>query len=331
MTATRFEQYADTKTNGQHHESEKPRFTVLFDDELVARPRSPQLIEGVYSANSLIMLYAKSGDGKTFVALDQGLSIQHNEKWFGRKVTQGSVVYSVLEGHAHFHERVAAWKLFRGIKPEKRLGLMVVEEPIMMRDPIGVLEFIDTILAIDTHPRLIIFDTLARAACGLNENDQKDMGLFINSCDVIRKRTGAAVCLLHHPGKLNGAERGSSVLRAACDTVLSLSRDGTALTLKVDKQKDGVEIEPIHMTLQRVEYGEIDSCVITTGAGDLPDTERKALKILQDCFDGRATKTSWRDVCVEEGIKRGTFYRVATSLKRKNLVREEGAEWAVSF
>jgi hypothetical protein len=179
--------------------------------------------------------------------------------------------------------------------------MMIIEEPVMMRDPIGVLEFIDTIMAVDEHPRFIVLDTLARCACGLNENDQRDMGLFVNSCDVIRKKTGACVCFLHHPGKSNGAERGSTVLRAACDTVLSLQADGTALTLKVEKQKDGAPSDPIYMTLQPVQYGDVKSCIIGSGesseSGELPKAVWQCHQALADCSDENgATTSTWLKV-----------------------------------
>jgi hypothetical protein len=333
----RYEQFTEDRPNGQDTEQEKrPRFTAVFDDELIARPRPPQIINGMYSANSIGMLYGASGSGKTFVALDQGLSVQNDDDWVGLPVTQGRVVYVCGEGTGHFPQRIAAWKLSRGVPLTERLGAIIVEQPVMMGDPFAVADFIDIIQAIDEHPAFIVLDTLARCACGLNENDQRDMGLFINSCEVIREKTKCCVLILHHPNRVNGTERGSSVLRASCDTVLALEADGTALTLKTEKQKDGACGNPINLVLEPVRFVvseavTIDTCIVAAGTPELTESERKAMQVLEDCFgDEGATQPQWRDVCESEGLKRASFYRAATSLKRKKHVIEDGDKWVKS-
>jgi hypothetical protein len=88
---------------------------------------------------------------------------------------------------------------------------------------------------------MVVFDTLARAMAGGNENSPEDMGMLVRHSDMIRAKTGAHVLWVHHTGKdlLKGA-RGHSSLRAATDTELEVTHDEAsgARVLKVTKQRD---------------------------------------------------------------------------------------------
>lgn len=94
--------------------------------------------------------------------------------------------------------------------------------------------------------RLVVIDTLARCFGGNDENDARDMGAFIEGCDVIKQKTGATVLVVHHSGKdeAKGA-RGSSSFRAALDAEFNVKREGQgqALILSCTKMKDAEEPE----------------------------------------------------------------------------------------
>ena len=94
--------------------------------------------------------------------------------------------------------------------------------------------------------RLVVIDTLARCFGGNDENDARDMGAFIEGCDVIKQKTGATVLVVHHSGKdeAKGA-RGSSSFRAALDAEFNVKREGEgqALILSCTKMKDAEEPE----------------------------------------------------------------------------------------
>jgi hypothetical protein len=62
--------------------------------------------------------------------------------------------------------------------------------------------------------RMVVIDTLARCFGGNDENDARDMGAFIEGCDVIKQKTGATVLVVHHSGKDEGKELEVPVLSA---------------------------------------------------------------------------------------------------------------------
>lgn len=115
---------------------------------------------------------------------------------------------------------------------------------------------------------LIIFDTLARCFGGSDENDARDMGAFIEGCDVIKRETGATVLVVHHSGKdeAKGA-RGSSAFRAALDAEFNIKREGEAkaLVLTCTKMKDSEEHERHAYDLRMAElFHDEDGELITS-------------------------------------------------------------------
>lgn len=76
---------------------------------------------------------------------------------------------------------------------------------------------------------------------GANENSPDDMGNLVRNCDRIREATGAHVLLIHHSGKdASKGARGHSLLHAAVDTAIEISRDGKngIIAAHVRKQRE---------------------------------------------------------------------------------------------
>jgi hypothetical protein len=128
--------------------------------------------------------------------------------------------------------------------------------------------------------RLIVIDTLARCFGGNDENDARDMGAFIEGCDVIKRETGATLLVVHHSGKddTKGA-RGSSAFRAALDAEFNVRRegDGGAIILTCTKMKDAEEPKQAAFDLRPIELftdrdGELISSLVVQ---DLPREARE--------------------------------------------------------
>jgi hypothetical protein len=131
--------------------------------------------------------------------------------------------------------------------------LYVIPEAVNIGSPLDVSALAQ--LIIDLGVVLVIVDTLARCTVGADENSSKDMGVMVACLDYWRS-LGAAVLLVHHPGKdVTKGGRGSSAIHGAVDTELVLTRPSdTAPGRKLTnpKQKDAVEAEPIALTLKVV-------------------------------------------------------------------------------
>ena len=68
------------------------------------------------------------------------------------------------------------------------------------------------------------------------------MGLLIAAADRMRIELACAVCLIHHANASGTRERGSTALRAAVDTMLSMTAADDLLTLHCEKQKDAAPL-----------------------------------------------------------------------------------------
>ena len=185
------------------------------------------------------------------------------------------------------------------------------------------------------------------------------MGPFIRSIDCVRERMGAHVMLIHHSGKdASKGARGSSSLRGAVDTEISLSRSGDVVTAEVVKQRDGPCGGVFCYTLKTVELGVDQDGEPVTSAIVVPAEKVKktirlsgkneiAMQALYDVLrEHGETKTGtdypanrkavhvdhWRASCGVHGLTNGisnaaarmAFKRAKDKLMDLNAVREWG-------
>jgi hypothetical protein len=260
------------------------------------------LIEGAMS-----VVYGESNCGKSFFALDLALHVAAGERWRGRDVRQGGVLYLALEGSHGIRNRVCAFKSAKGFDAPE-LPFAVVSVGLNLLNPAADTgRVIDTVTAAADRMRLpvllIVVDTLSRALAGGNENAPEDMGALVGNADRIRQALSAHVQFIHHSGKdaARGA-RGHSLLRAATDTEIEVTRvpgAGTS-TARVTKQRDLAVEGEFAFRLQPVTLGvnrrgkTVASCVVAeadaVAAGPkLSGDQQTALSILFEitAHDGR--------------------------------------------
>lgn len=220
----------------------QPVHRLMWDHELDELPPLKWLIQGVLPAGSLGVVYGDPGAGKTFLVLDWAFSIATGHSWWGHQVEKGEVVYIVGEGWAGIRDRAASWKASRHLTNFDKTGIAFHGRAIRLLDPHDVEQFVKSVEFMETAPKLIVIDTLARNAVGLEENSARDMGQVVSCCDILREAFGCAVLLLHHATKSQEhgpSLRGSGALKAAVDSVVmvSMDRDGL-ITVSCEKQKD---------------------------------------------------------------------------------------------
>lgn len=226
---------SDDNTSTPDQEPPKEKVKRLWHvDELGQFPKPVWLIQDELQRNSLAFLIGESGSGKSFYAIHDSLIIAQTE----------TVIYIAGEGASGYKQRIDAWREY--YRPEA-CHMYLWPSPLPLIDPISRAEFIKEIQ--ELKPALIVNDTLARSAVGLDENSAKDMGLIIAACDEIRIATGACVLVVHHTGKNGASERGSSALRGAADTMLKVVEEAELRKIVYDKQKDAPEIEPRYIKL----------------------------------------------------------------------------------
>jgi RecA-family ATPase len=286
---------------------------LIHADELKRLSPPEYLIdEYPFFDNGMNVLVGPSGGGKSFVALD----------FAARLVKRGDqVVYIAGEG---LHGYAARWEVLKDhLQIEDKAPFQFYSEPVQIMDPDCREEFFEELGLRSVMPRLIVIDTLARCAVGMEENSNKEMGLFVAAVDAIRYKYQCGVLIVHHTGK-DGNTRGASALIAACDSALMLTKaDGLIkLSNRFDdggKNKHDLEREPFFVQLIPKQVGEFSSAVIYEAdqvirspreAGYLTQSQRSVLEVLE-AFDKPIVIKQVIEAC---GLSQPTAYRVLKDL-----------------
>jgi hypothetical protein len=231
---------------------------LLSIADLAALPAPTWLLDGMLPAGGFVTLYGPSGAGKSFLALDWSLCIAAGVPWYGREVRQGAVLYIAAEGVAGLYRRIDAWLTARQEPPD---SIRFIAGAVNLLDRHQLANAHAAVATMPEPPAVIVVDTMARSMVGGDENAARDVGLFIDALDQLARPHHAARLAVHHTGKTGDDERGSSALRGASDTMISLKPDSASLRLDCDKQKDSEPFD--RWTLHLRQTGE--SCVIGCG------------------------------------------------------------------
>ncbi len=293
----------------------KGRSVPLYHaDELDLLPPLTWLVPGQIPAGGLTVMYGPSGGGKTFAALDYALTLAQST----------AVVYLAAEGESGFADRKNAWCKHNG-KGSGQLHFYL--EAVHLISPENVDVFIDSILPL--KPSLVVVDTLARCMLGGDENSARDMGQFIDACDIIRKRTHAAVMVVHHTGKNGSSERGSSALRGACDSMIELVNEDDIINLSCSKSKDARPFATRYLRMVEVDLGGgRTSCILipTDRKGGqhgckLSSSQRSVLETLAlETFVKAGAKATVLRNSLEIG--ESTLYKVLSKLMKRGYVNQ---------
>lgn len=225
-----------------------PRLRLLTIPELRQLPPPTYLIDKMLVEGTLANLFGESGAYKSFVALDWALSVASGRAWHNHDVQRGVAVYVAAEGVAGMSKRIDAWeRANHDHNPER--DFRVIGQAIDLLNPESVEDLHHALHdQLDTAPKMLVIDTLARSIPGADENSAQDMGRAIEHLDRIRRDFNSHILLVHHSGLEKGRERGSTALRGAMDSRFEVARAGERIVITCKKQKDDIEHEPIEMT-----------------------------------------------------------------------------------
>lgn len=196
------------------------------------------LIKGWVQEEALMMVFGASGTGKTFVVLDQVLSIacpQIND-WQGCRVKHGPVVYLAGEGHIGLKARIAGWMAHKGANSAEMLISTSAED---LNTPEGVGRVVSEIGRYETKPVLIVVDTLNRFLFG-DENTAKDTKTFLDACTRLMNEFCCSVLIVHHTGVAQEAQnraRGSSAWKGAMDLETWVNKEPGSVKVLVRQTK----------------------------------------------------------------------------------------------
>jgi len=345
---------------------------LIYFQDVKPALKSEDFIEGLLIKAAMSVTYGPSNCGKTFFMADLALHVAMGLEWRGREVERAGVIYCAMEGAHGIQNRVAAFALTCGLAGQE-IPFAIIPVSLNLLDAnADTSRLIDAIaeaaarMAIPVG--LVVMDTLSRAMAGGNENSPEDMGALVANSDRIRQATGAHVAWIHHSGKdqAQGA-RGHSLLRAATDTEIEISRadNDSPSIARVTKQRE-LEIDGVFgFTLKRVELGlnhrgkPVTSCVVEATDDrpakpriSLTNGEAMALRILHDVMatqpvpvpfqaaqagvTAATSKHAWRETFFARSTidtheaKKKAFNRAADGLAQKSQIGvHHDTVWAV--
>ncbi len=342
-----------------------------FDTDITIDTRVDDIVKGLLRPGDHAVLYGPPAVGKTFVALDLGYHVAHGKDWHGHRVRQAPVLYVGLEGIRGLRHRIATYARHMG-SAGKMFARLTIHTPLGKGDAgdVGQAAIIKEARNLATGAGkpvgIITIDTLARAIAGDDENSADAIAAFMERVSTIARETGAAVVVVHHPGKdENRGMRGHSILGGGLEVVMKVTTSaGKVREVVAAKVKDGEDGPLFSYRLKQVKLGidddgdEITSCVVEAVAqpkkeAQPPKPESSADRALTELEqliiadrgvvargherapDGAVLikKSDWRDACraktLSDGVpgnEKKAFQRAVRTLASGNLIGDFGDE-----
>lgn len=283
----------------------------LSPAECAETPSRGYVIKGLAAPADLVCIFGAPGAGKSLIAPHIAYAVARGAEVFGMRTRAGAVMYVAAEDPHGMRGRIAALRRRQG----EAAGFVLVEGVSNLFDADS-----DDLASLraaikERKPALIVIDTLAMAFPGLEENNAESMSRVVL---IGRKlaETGAAVILVHHDTKAQGATpRGHSVLNGALDGALHLiPRDESGVVRgRLTKNRNGTCDRDIafRIEVEAMGFDEDGDAITVPFAAELPPgtaparekltkSEGAALQILRQLARaGRADESEWREACVD--------------------------------
>lgn len=289
--------------------------------ELDKLPPIEWLIKDEIPKRGLVTLFGASGVGKSFIALDMAMHLSASVK----------VLYVASEGEGGYQQRVAAWENHH---QQEGGNLHFLMEVVALLDPKDLRQFTDLVRKL--KPDLIIVDTLAHSMLPGDENNTRDMGLFLKAAKRIQKEFQCAVILVHHTGKEGRAERGSSALRGASDVMIRLSDEDQVICIECSKSKDAQKFPTRYVRLLPVKLDNDLEAPVVVPAEKVVQTKADPLSIKQkkviELLSMKAVETGLTVLELQDitNFSRGELYRVLSVLDDLGYVQKVGSSFSLT-
>ncbi len=208
-----------------------PDFETLTEAEIENPPAPlPELVEGILSISSKMIIAGPSKAGKSFLLIELAIAIAEGGLWVGRRCRQGRVLYVNLELHKDSCTRRFS-AVYKALFPTGRHVSFIDRWNLR-----GCAEPMDTLApklirrAKDRGYALIIVDPIYKVLTG-DENNARDMAEFMRYFDRIAYECGCAVAFCHHhskgfQGDKNSLDRasGSGVFVRDTDALIDMTQ-----------------------------------------------------------------------------------------------------------
>jgi len=201
-------------------------------------------VRELFGRHDLMMVFGDSATGKSFFIIDlivrgaRGMNIANDPRF---RCQPFRSLYCTEEGLTGLKSRVRAAFDHLGEEGSQNFR-WIASVPNLFGGSTdkSVDDFIGEVKASGFRPGLIIFDTLADAIAGAEENDNGQATLMMAEARRIATELDCAVCFLHHTGKADKeTQRGASAFRAKMDVSICVTGQANPRTMSCDKLKEG--------------------------------------------------------------------------------------------
>ena len=191
-------------------------------------PDEPEVIQGVATLQSLILISAPSKAGKTWICTHAAAAASNGDPWQGFRTSKGKVLYINLElKERTFQSRLRAIKRALCVKSLPNLKLWHLRGK--RADYLTLFAKIKERIAGQGFI-LIIIDPIYKIYGGLSENVAEEMATLCNALNQLSMDLNTAIMIATHHPKGNQAGRsaidrisGSGVLARAADALIDFS------------------------------------------------------------------------------------------------------------
>lgn len=230
------------------------KYRCLNIEELITRDYPPRemILAPVLAVQSLSMIFAMRGVGKTFFALSCAYAVASGGGVFGRWFAPRPARVLYIDGEmpaVTLQERLKSIAISADsdITDPDMLRILTPDEQDGPMPNLGTREGQEAVEPFLDDVALVVVDNLATLARTGKENDS-DSWVPVQEWLLALRRRGISVLLVHHAGK-NGSQRGTGAKEDILDTVIELKRPSDY------RAEQGARFE-VHFTKARGLYGE---------------------------------------------------------------------------
>ncbi len=216
----------------------QPRFTLKTAvDALQPLPPIEWVVENLFSAGSVSVVFGEGGSKKTWSMLDMAVAVARGETWLNFPTVPGPVlVIDEESGNRRLSRRLS--QVLCGHDADQATPLYYVSLAAFdLGNPDDVNQL--HVLISQTGARLVIIDALADVMPGRDENSVKDVQPIFLALRRIAEVTQAAIVIIHHSNK-GGGYRGSTAIKGAVDLLLAVesAQESPNINFKTEKARD---------------------------------------------------------------------------------------------
>lgn len=299
-------------------------------------------VPGWIPSDSLTVVYAAPGVGKSFYALSLAIEVARGGEWVGTNLDPHPVLYVAAERLTTLRDRAEAWSHRNEENLPENLLLPKFNTTPQLTNPLHVEALCGLIEA--EGVRFVVLDTYAMMTQGIEENSSRDTGQIMEALSQIRQATrGGSVMMVHHSGKDSSkGARGSTALLAAVDLSIEIASGGNGrISATVRKSNAGSVPMPEWYELETVPLSPLDgesrssAVLIGTGAPRTDEAlEQMVIDILEGSSSGSMTKPKILEALEEMGRKCSDSHLDRTALKpmlNRGALKVEGKARATRY